>query len=101
MVGLFYLLSHKDALVTTLSGGNFLRNNIIPMFHYILSTDVPSCHIFSTPANMLSGSNQGHQYRPHGLQYAGCNLLITEMMVAVPRGMPWSASWLSTGTTVS
>ena len=91
-VGLCYLLSHQDAFVTTPSGGKLPRNNIIPIFHYIHSTDVSSCCIFSTPANMLSHNNQDHQYGPHGLQYAGCNLLILEMMVNVPHGMPWSTN---------
>ena len=91
-VGLCYLLSHQDVLVTTPSGGKSPRNNIIPIFHYILSTDVSTCCIFGTPANMLSCNNQGHQYGPYGLQYARCNLLILEMMVLVPHGMPWSAN---------
>ena len=49
-----------------------------------------SCCIFSTPANMLSHNNQDRQYGPHGLQYAGCNLLILEMTINVPHGMQWS-----------
>ena len=39
---------------------------------------------------MLNHNNQGRQYGPYRLQYAGCNLLILEMMINVPHGMRWS-----------
>ena len=71
----------------TLSGGKFPRSSISPIFHYIFFTGASSYRMFSTPANMLSCNNQGRQYGPHGLQYAGHNLLIPEMMIIVPHGI--------------
>jgi len=40
---------------------------------------------------MQSCDNQGHQYRPHELQYLGYNLLVPEMMDIAPHGM--SSHW--------